>query len=82
MPLSRDSRQERKLKRLLRVQFGYKQFCERVDYDEDVVLPMLEALKAGKAIPELGLREGQAFDIVPELPSARPDPPKNTNSGE
>ena len=60
--LSRDSRQERKLKALRRAQFRLKQNFERIDWEEDVLLPEIEALKAGKSV--LGLAEGAAFDIV------------------
>jgi len=59
--LSRDSRAERKLKAVRRAQFRLKQSLERIDFEEDVLLPEIEALKAGK--PVLGLPEGAAFDI-------------------
>jgi hypothetical protein len=62
--LSRDSRTERKLKALRRAQFRLKQALERIDFEEDVLLPEIEALKAGKSV--LGLEEGAAFDIVIE----------------
>jgi hypothetical protein len=69
--LSRDSRQERKLKAIRRAQFRLKQALERVDWEEDFLLPEVEALKSGKSV--LGLPEGAAFDIVIE-PHANPDP--------
>ena len=59
--LSRDSRQERKLKLLLRTQFRFKQGLERIDFEEDVLLPEVEKLKSGKSV--LGLPDGVAFDI-------------------
>lgn len=62
MSLSRDSRVERKLKAIRRAQFRLKQALERVDWEEDVLLPEVEALKAGKSV--LGLPEGVAFDIT------------------
>jgi hypothetical protein len=62
--LSRDSRQERKLKKFLRTKFALKQAFDRIDFEEDVLLPEIEALKAGKSV--LGLPEGAAFDIVIE----------------
>jgi hypothetical protein len=62
MPLSRDSRQERKLKAVRRAQFRLKQALERVDWEEDVLMPEIEALKSGKSV--LGLGDGVAFDIV------------------
>lgn len=61
MSLSRDSRQERKLKALRWAQWRLKQRLETIDYDEDVLAPELAAMKAGKSV--LGLSEGVAFDI-------------------
>lgn len=61
MSLSRDSRAERKLKAVRRAQFRLKQALERIDFEEEVLLPEIEALKAGR--PVLGLPEGVAFDI-------------------
>lgn len=61
MSLSRDSRQERKLKALMRAQFGLKQRFERIDWEEDTLLPEVEALKAGRSV--LGLAENTAFTI-------------------
>lgn len=66
MSLSRDSRAERKAKFLLRLQFRAKQGLERIDYEEDVVIPAIEALKSGKSVPQLGLESGKAFEIVVE----------------
>ena len=66
MSLSRDSRQERKLKAFRRAQFALKQRLERIDFEEDVLMPEIEALKAGKAV--LGLPEGTVFDITIEVP--------------
>lgn len=78
MSLSRDSRAERKLKALRRAQFRLKQNLERIDWEEDVLLPQIEALKAGKSV--LGLPEGAAFDIVIEDASA--DQNETSGSGE
>ena len=69
MSLSRDSRQERKLKAMRRAQFRLKQSFERIDWEEDVLLPEIEALKAGKSV--LGLSEGAAFDITIEHADSR-----------
>jgi hypothetical protein len=68
--LSRDSRQERKLKALRRAQFRLKQNLDRIDWEEDVLLPEIEALKSGKSV--LGLPDGAAFDIVIEHESSDP----------
>ena len=62
--LSRDSRQERKLKAVRRAQFRLKQALERIDFEEDILLPEIEALKSGKSV--LGLPDGVAFDICIE----------------
>ena len=70
MSLSRDSRAERKLKAIRRAQFRLKQNLERIDFEEDVLLPEIEALKAGKSV--LGLPEGAAFDI--QVVDENPDP--------
>ena len=75
MSLSRDSRAERKLKAYRRAEFRLKQNFERIDWEEDTLLPEIEALKAGKAV--LGLPDGAAFDIVIE--HATPDPAKATD---
>lgn len=61
MPLSRDSRSERKLKAFRRAEFRLKQAFDRIDWEEDVLLPEVEALKSGKSV--LGLEAGVAFDI-------------------
>lgn len=64
MSLSRDSRQERKLKAFRRAQFRLKQAIERIDWEEDILTPEIEALKSGRSV--LGLPEGAAFDITIE----------------
>ncbi len=72
MSLSRDSKQERKLKLLLRTQFRLKQGFERIDFEENELLPQIAAMKAGKSV--LGLEPGAAFDIQiePEKKRRRP----------
>lgn len=74
MSLSRDSRQERKAKLLLRTQFRFKQGLERIDFEEDVLIPAIEQLKSGKPVPMLGLESGAAFEIVVE--DENQNPPK------
>jgi hypothetical protein len=61
MSLSRDTRQEKKLKAFRRAQFRLKQRFEYIDWEEDVLIPEVEALKSGREI--LGLDAGAAFDI-------------------
>jgi hypothetical protein len=60
--LSRDSRAEKKLKALRLAQFRLKQRFDMIDFVEDVLMPEVEAMKAGK--PVLGLDAGAAFDLV------------------
>ena len=76
MSLDRASRQERKVKALLNAQFRLKQRLERIDWEEDVLMPQIEALKAGKSV--LGLPEGAAFDIVIE--DENPDHPPTSDT--
>jgi hypothetical protein len=64
LALSRDSRQERKLKAFRRAQFRLQQALQRIDWEEDVLMPEIEALKSGRSV--LGLPEGAAFDITIE----------------
>ena len=61
MSLSRDSRQERKLKAYLRAKFALKQRFEKIDYEEDVVIKEVEAYKSGESV--MGLPAGVAFDL-------------------
>lgn len=77
MSLSRDSRPERKLKAYRRAEFRLKQTFERIDWEEDVLLPEIQALKAGK--PVLGMPAGAQFDMV-ALPDAIPDPSTEPDS--
>lgn len=71
MALSRDSRAERKLKAFRRAQFRLKQALERIDFEEDILMPEIEAMKSGKSV--LGLPEGVAFDIQVEHDEIPPD---------
>ncbi len=61
MSLSRDSIQERKAKAFLRKQFQLEQEFRRIDFEETVLIPMINDMKAGK--PILGLEAGQLFDM-------------------
>jgi hypothetical protein len=74
MSLSRDSRAERKLKAFRRKQFQLEQEFRRIDWEEDVLLPELEAFKSGKSV--LGLPAGVAFDMVIEHENPDPSAPK------
>jgi hypothetical protein len=72
MPLSRDSRSERKWKAYRRAEFRLKQNFERIDWEEDVLMPEIEALKSGKSVAQLPA--GAAFDLemVDEDPTQTP----------
>lgn len=61
MPLSRDSRTEKKLKALRRAEFRLKQRFEYIDWEEDFLYPEIDALKSGR--PVLGLEAGAVFDL-------------------
>jgi hypothetical protein len=61
MPLSRDSRTEKKLKALRRAEFRLKQRFEYIDWEEDVLYQEIDALKSGR--PVLGLEAGAVFDL-------------------
>lgn len=78
MSLSRDSRQEQKLKAIRLAEFRLRQRLEMIDWREDVLLPEVEALKSGKSV--LGLEEGVAFDI--EVVNEDPNPPAATDAGQ
>jgi hypothetical protein len=64
MSLSRDSRQEKKLKAIRWAQHRLAQRLQTIDWMEDVLLPEIEALKSGGSV--LGLPAGAAFDIQVE----------------
>lgn len=67
--LSRDSRQEQKLKAIRRAQFRLRQTLDRIDFENDVLMPEIEALKSGKSV--LGLPEGAIFEI--QIADENPD---------
>lgn len=70
MALSRDSRQEQKLKAIRRAQFRLRQRLETIDWENDILGPEVEALKSGKSV--LGLKEGSAFEVI--VQDEDPDP--------
>ena len=51
MSLSRDTRNEKKLKAARRAQFRLKQRFEYIDWEEDVLLPEVAAFKAQAQLP-------------------------------
>jgi hypothetical protein len=53
LSLSRDTRNEKKLKAIRRAEFALKQRLERIDWEEDLLLPEVSAFKARAQLPEL-----------------------------
>ena len=53
LSLSRDSRNEKKLKAVRRAEFALKQRLERIDWEEDMLLPEVASFKAKAQLPEL-----------------------------
>jgi hypothetical protein len=51
--LSRDTRNEKKLKAVRRAEFRLKQQLQRIDWEEDELLPEIAAYKAQARLPEL-----------------------------
>jgi hypothetical protein len=51
--LSRDTRNEKKLKAIRRAEFRLKQQLERIDWEEDHLLPEIEEFKSRAQLPEL-----------------------------
>lgn len=51
--LSRDTRNEKKLKAIRRAEFQLRQKLERIDWEEDELLPEINAFKAKAQLPEL-----------------------------
>jgi hypothetical protein len=76
LSLSRDSRQERKLKAIRWAQHRLAQRLQTIDWIEDELNPEIEALKAGKSV--LGLPDGAAFDIQ-VVNDATPDPAEGSD---
>lgn len=66
MPLSRDSRSERKWKAYRRAEFRLKQVLERIDFEEDVLMPEIEALKSGKSVASLPAGSAFTLEVVDE----------------
>ncbi len=61
--LSRDTRNERKLKAIRRAEFALKQRLERIDWEEDDLLPEVTAFKAKAQLPELTEETIVSFEV-------------------
>jgi hypothetical protein len=55
-----------------RAQFRLKQALERIDFEEEVLMPEIEAMKSGRSV--MGLPEGAAFDIQIVADDEDPNP--------
>lgn len=62
MSLSRDTKAERKWKAARRKEFQLQQEFRRIDFEEDVLLPELMDIKAGRKV--VALPENVEFDIT------------------
>ena len=58
MGLARDTREVKKAKAFMRAQFSLRQRFERIDYEEDVVIPTVNEIVAGRKHFELEAGEG------------------------
>ena len=47
----RESRNEKKLKAIRRAEFALKQRLERIDWEEDILLPQVEEFKSKAQLP-------------------------------
>jgi hypothetical protein len=64
LQLARDSREVKKWKAARRAQFRLKQTFDRIDWEEDVLGPEVNALMSGDARAEIGLAEDVIEGIV------------------
>lgn len=70
MQLARDSREVKKWKAARRAQFRLAQTFERIDWEEDVLGPEINALMAGAARAEIGNVEDVIDATIVEEPQA------------
>lgn len=64
MGLLRDSRAVKKWKAYRRAEFGLKQRWERIDFEEDELIPEVEAMLAGKSVAQLPARAVFDFKVI------------------
>lgn len=70
MSLSRDTRNEKKLKAIRRAEFALRQRLERIDWEEDELLPEVNAFKAKAQLPELPNETIVSVEFEQVLPDA------------
>lgn len=75
--LSRDTKNERKLKAIRRAEFRLKQALERIDWEEDMLLPEINEFKAKARLPELPDEKIISVEFESDLKGATNDPRKN-----
>lgn len=78
MSLSRDSLAVRQMKLILRSEFTLDQRLKRLEWEEKVLYPKIEQMKAGA--PVMGLAEGKIFEIV-VINDAHSDPNQTAAAG-
>ena len=71
--LIRESRNEKKLKAIRRAEFALKQRLERIDWEEEVLLPEINEFKAQARMPELPSEAIVEVDFSEELRDTRQD---------
>lgn len=69
MQLARDSREVKKWKAARRAQFRLSQTFDRIDWEEDVLGPEVNALMSGSARAEIGAAE----DVIDTITIMEPD---------
>lgn len=70
--LSRDTRNERKLKAIRRAEFALKQRLDRIDWEEDVLLPELMEFQGKAQLPELPSETIIDVQYVDAAPKVKP----------
>jgi hypothetical protein len=78
--LSRDTRNERKLKAIRRAEFTLRQRLERIDWEETTLLPEIAEFKAKAQLPELPSEKIIEVDFAEDLRSVRMPPKAKAKS--
>ena len=72
MALTRDETKVRKAKTILRAQRTLKEKLDRIDWDEAVLYPTIEALKSGKSVLGLPANVEWTVEVIDEDPISPP----------
>lgn len=72
MSLSRDARNLKKLKAIRRAEYTLKQRLERIDWEEDELLPEIEEFMGRAQLPELPSEQIIEVQYVDVKPKAKP----------